>query len=81
MKVTKRQLARIIKEEKRNLSRPGELPYKIQDALDRWQYQSGEELNGILSQIDRDWDEKPEILDGVQAAIDKIKVYFEGWRQ
>ena len=83
MKITKRQLKRIIREEKQKLIKEQGtvgIPYEIQDTIDGWAYRSSEELNGQLSQLDRDWNLTPEIIDAIQRALDNMKAEFEGWR-
>ena len=74
-------LNRIIKEEKAKiLKEQAGFSYAIQDAIEGWAYRSGEELEGQLSQIDRDWNKNPEILDAIQIALDALKDNFETWR-
>ena len=84
MKVSKRQLKRIIREEKQRLVKEQGtvgIPYAVQDAIDGWAYRSGEELNGQLSQVDRRWNENPEVIDAILRALDNLKTEFEGWRE
>ena len=83
MKITKRQLKRIIKEEKAKLIKeqnPSSEFHAIRKAIDDWSYRSEEELNGQLSQVDPGWNKNPEIIDAIQNAIDMLKDNFETWR-
>ena len=87
MKITKRQLKRIIKEEKANLLNemnhslgPSRIPHDVQETIDSWLYQSEEELNGRLSAVDRTWHQSPETLDAIQVALDIMKDNIEVWR-
>jgi len=87
MKISKRQLKRIIKEEKANLLKEmqasmgaSRVPHDIQSTIDSWLYQSEEELNGRLSELDRTWHRTPEILDAIQVALDIMKDNVEVWR-
>ena len=83
MKVSKRQLRRIIKEEKAKLIKeqnPSREFHAIREAIDGWSYRSEEELNGQLSQIDRRWNEDPEVIDAILEALDLMKSNFIEWR-
>mgnify|MGYP001265729976 CR=1 FL=1 len=83
MKISKRQLKRIIKEEKNKLLKEmqsSRIPHDIQDTIDSWLYHSEENLNGRLSELDRDWHRTPEILDAIQVALDIMKDNVEVWR-
>tara|TARA_B100001250_G_scaffold257825_1_gene221964 strand:+ start:245 stop:502 length:258 start_codon:yes stop_codon:yes gene_type:complete len=82
MRLTKRQLKRIIKEEKAKLIKeqnPGSEFQAIQDTIDGWAYRSEEELNGQLSQIDRRWNGDPEVIDAILEALDLMKANFIEW--
>ena len=73
MKVTKRQLKKIIREEKAKLIKeqnPSTEFQAIHNTIDGWAYRSEEELNGQLSQIDRRWNEDPEVIDAILEALD-----------
>ena len=87
MKVTKRQLQRIIKEEKARLLKeqpasmgPSRISHSVQSTIDSWLYQSEENLNGRLGEIDSTWHRSPEILDAIQVALDIMKDNVEVWR-
>ena len=82
MKITKRQLKRIIKEEKAKLIKeqnPSSEFQAIRSAIDSWSYRSEEELNGQLSQIDRRWNEDPEVIDAILQALDLMKSNIIEW--
>ena len=80
MKITKRQLKRIIREEKvKILKEQAGIPYAAQEVIDGWMYRSEEELNGQLSQIDRRWNEDPEVIDAILQALDLMKANFVEW--
>lgn len=82
MKITKRQLKRIIREEKQKIiAEAVSIPYEIQDTIDGWKYRCAEELNGQLSSVDRNWHRNPEILDAIQRSLDEMKAEFELWRK
>ena len=94
MKISKRQLKRIIKEEKAKLIKeqnpssaqpfggapPNASEFEaIRRAIDNWSYRSEEELNGQLSQIDERWNEDPEVIDAILEALDLMKANFIEW--
>ena len=81
MKITKRQLKRIIKEEKTKLIKENAsgIAYELQDQLDSLQYRLPEEINGLLSQHDRRWWDNPDLIRAVITMLDNIKGEFEGY--
>lgn len=82
MKITKRQLKRIIKEERAKIIKENagnEIPYALKDSLDSLQYRLPEEINGLLSQHDRKWWDNPDLIRAVITMLDNIKGEFEGY--
>ena len=82
MKITQRQLKRIIREEKIKLIKeqnPGSEFQAIRNTIDGWSYRSEEELNGQLSQIDRRWNEDPEVIDAILEALELMKSNIIEW--
>ena len=82
MKITKRQLKRIIREEKEKLVNEGQtvgLPYKQQDALDQLSYRFSEEINAAMGQHDRNWYENPDVMNAIQAMLDDLKSQFRAF--
>ena len=75
MKITKRQLRRIIKEEKRKLvkEQAGGIDYKIQQTLDSLGYKMSEEIDGSLSVQNRQWREDPAIVQAIIEMLDGMK--------
>jgi hypothetical protein len=77
MKITKRQLRRIIKEEKQKLlneiiNRKG-IDVKLQGALDAFKYSMEKELVKMLSTRDRQWRENPAIVSATADMLDDLK--------
>ena len=81
MKISKRQLKRIIKEEKAKLVKEGlpagGVPYKVQDQIDSFGYRMGEELNGMLYQLDSDWHNNADIYNAVRQMLESIKSEYQ----
>ena len=77
MKITKRELQKIIREEKAKIIKEGlpssQVPYRIQDAIDNFGYRMGEEINGMLYQLDSDWHNNAEIYAAVRRMLENIK--------
>ena len=77
MKITKRQLKQIIREEKEKIIKEGlpsgGLSYKIQDAIDSFGYRMSEELNGMLYQIDSEWHNNADVYEAVRRMLDNLK--------
>ena len=87
MKITKRQLRNIIKEEKQKLLKelhpsmgPSRISQDVQDTIDSWLYQSEENLSSRLGELDSTWHRSPETLDAIQVALDIMKDNIEVWR-
>ena len=77
MKITKRQLRRIIKEEKQKLlneiiNRKG-IDVKLQGALDGFKYSMEKELVKMLSARDQQWRENPAIVSATADMLDELK--------
>ncbi len=82
MKITKRQLRRIIQEEKAKIIKENagaQIPHALQDDLSSMQYRLPEEINGLLAQYDRKWWDNPELVRAVIIMLDNIKGEFEGY--
>ena len=82
MKITKRQIKKLIREEKAKLIKeqnPSSEFQAIRSAIDSWSYRSEEELNGQLSQIDRRWNEDPEVIDAILEALELMKSNIIEW--
>ncbi len=76
MKLTKRQLKRIIREEKEKLLTENTSykigPRQIQE-LDDFMWSVKRELEGLLGGMDRNWYNKLEYIDAAHVALDKLK--------
>ena len=80
MKVTKRQLQRIIREERTKLTESeSQVPWAIQDALDSLKYQMEEEINGRISLEDRGWHKDPNVVRAILIMLDNLKGEFEAY--
>ena len=74
MKITKRQLKRIIKEETAKLvEQAGGIDHRIQATLDDFGYRIPEEIDGGLSVQNRQWREDPAIVQAVIEMLDSMK--------
>ena len=76
MKITKRQLKRIIREEKEKLiseNTSHQLPYRELEELDNFMWRVKKDFEGLLGSMDRKWFDKLEYLDAANAAIDKLR--------
>jgi len=78
MKISKRQLKRIIREEKAKIVAEG-ISYQIQEDLDSLGYKVGEEINGLMGQHDRRWYENPEIMNAIQTMLNDVKSQFSSF--
>ena len=82
MKITKRQLKRIIKEEKAKLIKEQNSSAEfeaIRGVIDGWSYRSEEVLSKVLSQIDDRWNEDPEVIDAILEALELMKSNIIEW--
>lgn len=80
MKVSKRRLKRIIREEKRKLIKEqnsGIYSMEIPRVLGDFEYSLPDEIDGALNQIDRNWRDSPEIIQAVHDMLDRIKGNFQ----
>ncbi len=77
MKISKRELRKIIREEKSKIINEGlpssQVPYRIQDGLDSFGYRMAEELNGMLYQLDSNWHDNAEVYAAVRRMLENIK--------
>lgn len=76
MKITKRQLRRIIKEEKAKLLKEGMGPKPVDPQLasnmDDALYDFKRNLEGALGAVDRRWWENPAVLELIKEKMDKL---------
>jgi hypothetical protein len=82
MKLTKRQLKRIIREEKQRLLKeqnPSAEFETIRGVIDGWSHRSEEVLSKVLSQIDPRWNEDPEVIDAILEALELMKSNIIEW--
>ena len=75
MKISKRQLKRIIKEEKAKLLE--ESPAKTLRELDQISFQFEDEINARMSMIDRRWNKNPEIMEQIVKMLDDLKAQMQ----
>lgn len=75
MKITKRQLKRIIKEEKQKLLGE-EVSFSVSDTLRQLEYRIPKEIDARMSLENRIWREDPEVVDAVLNMLDNIKANF-----
>ena len=73
MKITKRQLRKIIKEEKQKILNEN----TSQRTLDDLYYQFEKEINARLGSEDRKWYQNPETMESVMAMLDRLKGQME----
>lgn len=71
MKLSKRQLKRIIKEEQRKLIK--ESSHQTLRELDQISFQFEEEINSRMSVIDRKWYKNPELMEQITSMLDELK--------
>ena len=75
MKISKRQLRRIVKEEKQKLIK--ESPANTLRELDQISFQFEDEINARMSVIDRRWYKNPEIMEQIKTMLDELKAQME----
>jgi len=85
MKIPKKRLKQIIREEHSKVVNAkkdkrlkeglpaGGVPYKVQDQIDSFGYRMGEELSGMLYQLDSDWHNNANIYNAVRQMLESIK--------
>ena len=76
MRITKRQLKRIIREEKRKLTKEQNYSMEVPRVLGDFEHALPDEIDGALNQIDRNWRDNPEIIQAVHDMLDRIKRNF-----
>ena len=77
MKVTKRQLKRIIAEEKTRLLEERQEPdYRVVMAIDRFKYDIQKSLNAKMSIENRIWYDNPENIKAIMEMLDEVKEHF-----
>ena len=90
MKITKRQLRRIIKEEKAKLIEANHLSgeairqmsaqdEQIQSAIDGWSFRSEEELYEMLRQIGPRTNQDPKVIDAMLETLEWMKAHVIEW--
>lgn len=79
MKITKRQLKRIIREEKTRLEEESQVPWAIQDTLNSIKYNMEKEISARLSLENRMWHKEPDVVRAVITMLDNLKGEFEGY--
>lgn len=75
MKISKRQLRRIVKEEKQKLIK--ESPANTLRELDQISFQFEDEINARMSVIDRRWYKNPEIMEQIVKMLDELKAQMQ----
>ncbi len=77
MKVTKRQLKQIIREEKARLLEERQEPdYKVVMAIDNFKYDIQKSLNAKMSLENRIWYKNPENIKAIFEMLDEVKAHF-----
>ena len=73
MKITKRQLRRIIREEKQRVINEKLAGHRHQRLLEDISIMFEKEINARLSQVDGDWYRDPETVQAVSDMLDMLK--------
>ena len=77
MKITKRQLKRIIAEEKARLLEERQEPdYNVAMAIDNFKYDIQKNLNAKMSIENRIWYDNPENIKAIMEMLDEVKEHF-----
>jgi len=77
MKVTKRQLKRIIAEEKARLLEERQEPdYNVAMAIDNFKHHIQKNLNAKMSIENRIWYDNPENIKAIMEMLDEVKEHF-----
>jgi hypothetical protein len=77
MKITKRQLRRIIKEERAKLLEQAGLPRESRERLNQMRYDFEKAISSGLGLSDRFWYEDPETMQAVMDMLDDLKAQME----
>ena len=77
MKISKRQLKKIIREEKARLLEERQEPdYKVVMAIDNFKYDIQKSLNAKMSLENRIWYKNPENIKAIYEMLDEVKAHF-----
>ena len=77
MKISKKQLKKIIREEKaRILEERQEPDYKVVMAIDNFKYDIQKSLNAKMSLENRIWYKNPENIKAIFEMLDEVKAHF-----
>ena len=77
MKISKKQLRRIIKEERARLQEQAGLPTSASRALQSMRYNFEEEINAQMSQVDRKWYQNDDIMLAIMEMLEDLKSQME----
>ena len=77
MKITKRQLKKIIKEEKAKLQEQSGMNAGSREAIDSMQYNFEKAINSQLSLENRFWYKDAETIQAIMGMLDELKATIE----
>ena len=77
MKISKKQLKQIIREEKARLLEERQEPdYRVVMAIDNFKYDIQKSLNAKMSLENRIWYKNPENIKAIYEMLDEVKAHF-----